>query len=118
MPEIFPHTCVRCGMCCLVETCLIGQTFFDINKLDPCPALRFEEDGSASCDLYVHEGLPATELGIGVGCCIAARVRTRDGKLLDFASLPMLLKRMLARRMRREGRRDETGKPIQLANVG
>lgn len=84
----FSNKCCQCGMCCLSETCPIGQKYFSIDKKGPCPGLRFEKE-KAFCSLaevFNHE-----VLGIGKGCCIKAQAY-RDGEVYDFASLPDFLK--------------------------
>lgn len=78
----FPYPCVRCGFCCMSETCLIGQKVYGVFKTGVrCPGLSFE-NGIASCALVKFNLVP-----IGDGCCIAARV-FRDGVEYDFAALP------------------------------
>uniref|UniRef100_A0A6M3JMR8 Uncharacterized protein n=1 Tax=viral metagenome TaxID=1070528 RepID=A0A6M3JMR8_9ZZZZ len=76
----FPNKCTRCGACCLFETCIIGKEVFKIKGKDIiCPALTFEDNGEASCQLAIVEEL----VPIGDGCCISARVY-KHGKKLSF----------------------------------
>lgn len=84
----FTNPCTRCGMCCISETCKIGQDFYSIGKHTRCPALSFD-DRIASC-AFAEIGLMP---GIGVGCCMSARV-VKDGVTYDFASMPSRLKQI------------------------
>jgi hypothetical protein len=38
--------CNHCGLCCLMETCPVGQRFFDIPGKTHCPALLWTKEGS------------------------------------------------------------------------
>lgn len=42
-----PHgaPCMRCGLCCMATLCRIGEHVFR-QKQGPCPALRFDAQGS------------------------------------------------------------------------
>lgn len=82
----FTNPCTRCGMCCISETCPVAQDFYKISKHTKCPALSFN-GRIASCAFAEINLLP----GVGVGCCIKARV-LKDGKEYDFASMPARLK--------------------------
>jgi hypothetical protein len=65
-------------------------------KNKACPALKFDEDGTASCGLYL-ETIPKdpllskmleTALGFGEGCCTSAKaVNLALKSSFDFASL-------------------------------
>ena len=92
----FPHRCVRCGACCLMETCPAGQMFWHIPKDRGCPSLYFSGD-EALCGLVEFGKVP-----VGDGCCLKARVYAH-GVEYDFASLPKDMK-ILASRGLREGR--------------
>jgi len=82
----YPNKCVRCGFCCLSETCPIGMDVYGIGKHETkCPALRFEKN-KATCLLAVANLVPT-----GDGCCILARA-IKDGVQYDFASLSKELK--------------------------
>lgn len=83
----YPHPCNQCGFCCLVEACPVAQMAFKIGKHDRCPALRWE-GVAARCGIVVDFPQHAEAMGMGAGCCIAARVLDRGGAMHDFASLP------------------------------
>jgi hypothetical protein len=85
METIYPNKCCQCGMCCLSETCPIGQTIHQIAKTAPCPSLYFFND-IAYCALAERGLVP-----VGDGCCIKARAY-KDGVEFDYASLPDDLK--------------------------
>lgn len=94
MSAEYPNPCCRCGLCCLAETCPIGQIAHRITKQDRCPSLHF--DGSqASCAL-AEKLVP-----IGDGCCIKARAY-KDGIEYNFADLPDHLKIQVVSDMRRK----------------
>lgn len=93
MSAEYPNKCCRCGLCCLAETCPVGQATFNIAKNDHCPALSFEIDGTATCKLVAYNLVP-----IGDGCCIKARAY-KDGVEYNFADLPSELKRRAVKEM-------------------
>ncbi len=87
----FPNECCRCGFCCIVETCPVAQFMYNIDKAYPCPELDYDpETMVATCRLNGK-----TNVGVGTGCCMAARC-FRDGIQYDFASLPPELKKNVA----------------------
>jgi hypothetical protein len=90
MPD-FPFPCCRCGYCCLHESCPVAQIAFEIDKADPCPALRFD-GGGAVCLLALED---PEVIGVGLGCCIKATCY-KDGVAHDFAALPPALKHHVA----------------------
>ena len=90
----FPNECCRCGVCCLAETCIIGQHYYKVKKFDICPGLKFE-DQMSSC--RISHLVP-----LGDGCCLKARA-FRHGVQYDFASLPDRLKREAAMQKRKGG---------------
>lgn len=94
MSAEYPNKCCRCGLCCLAETCPIGQTMHQIGKHDRCPSLSFW-NGQASCALAERGLVP-----IGDGCCIKARAY-KDGVEYKFAALPDELKYQAVKDMRR-----------------
>ena len=81
----FPYECCRCGMCCLAETCPIGQAFYSIEKYSACPGLSFNGE-QASCALV-------NMIPTGEGCCIKARAY-KDGVEYDFSALSDRFKRL------------------------
>lgn len=94
----FPNKCTRCGACCLFETCIIGKEVFKIKGKDIiCPALTFEDNGEASCQLAIVEEL----VPIGDGCCISARVY-KHGKKTQFSDLPKEIKFAIVDSMRKK----------------
>ena len=93
----YPHPCIRCGLCCAVETCPSGQAYYGISKDDPCPSFTFNSEGKANCALADLNLVP-----IGDGCCMLARCLCGDVEV-DFAGLPEKVKMDVAQRMR-EGR--------------
>lgn len=95
---IFNNPCCRCGFCCLSEICPVGQTFYGIEKEDPCPALEFNGT-EAICNL--SKVLSKDILGIGKGCCIKARV-FKNGVQYDFSQLPENLKKITVTHLRKE----------------
>ena len=97
----YPNKCVRCGFCCLAETCPTGMDVYGIDKHTKCPALRFERNNTATC-LLVHAKL----VPIGDGCCIKARA-FKDGQVYDFAGLPRKLKKNVVQSVREGGYRRE-----------
>jgi hypothetical protein len=80
----------------LHESCPVAQIAFEIDKADPCPALRFE--GGAVCLLALEE---PELIGVGVGCCMKATCY-REGRAYDFAALPPELKKHVAAMKARE----------------
>lgn len=93
MSAEYPNKCCRCGLCCLAETCPVGQATFKIAKHDHCPALTFDIEGTAKCELVAYNLVP-----IGDGCCIKARAY-KDGVEYNFADLPEHLKRRAVKDM-------------------
>ena len=92
----FPNECIRCGACCLFETCPIGKEVFSIKDNDIiCPALSFTELGIASCDFA------GNVVSIGDGCCISARV-CKENIQVQFASLPKDFKFAVVDHMRKK----------------
>lgn len=101
--KFFLYPCVRCGTCCLMETCPNGMLIYGVPKHARCPGLKFTGD-QAECDavrVCKEAGLPGVEkgFGIGVGCCMKGRV-FKDGKKYDIASLPTETKVRVARQLR------------------
>jgi hypothetical protein len=94
MSAEYPDPCCRCGMCCLAETCPIGQLVYRIKKDDKCPALTFN-DNIAHCNLVEFGLVP-----VGEGCCIKARAY-RNGIEYDFSELPVDIKYRAVKDMRR-----------------
>lgn len=92
MSAEYPNKCCRCGLCCLAETCPIGQEFHGIEKKQSCPSLSFDGE-QAECKL-------AGLVPIGDGCCIKARAY-KDGVEYNFADLPDELKYRAVRDMRK-----------------
>jgi hypothetical protein len=93
----FQNPCCRCGFCCIVETCPVAQFMYNIDKNYPCPELDYDpETMEATCNLNGK-----ADVGIGTGCCMAARC-FKDGIEYDFASLDWMLKRVLAYNHREE----------------
>jgi len=82
----YPKKCCRCGMCCLAETCPIGQTIHRIGKYNLCPSLGFDDGGIAHCALAERGLVP-----VGDGCCLKARA-FKDGVQYNYAELPDELK--------------------------
>ena len=105
----YPNPCVRCGFCCLSETCPAGKKIFGTDWYEPCIGLRFNGD-EAECVLVVEtiksklslkkKAILMEMMGIGKGCCIKARAY-KDGVEYDFASLPAELKYSVVRGMRK-----------------
>lgn len=104
MPE-YPNECVRCGFCCLAETCPVGQSIYEVGKYQRCPSLKFDGDVAVCGVMEILDdwGIPKADaertMGIGAGCCIAARC-FKDGVQYDFASLPKEVKIHVVRGMR------------------
>lgn len=92
----FKNKCCRCGMCCLAETCPIGQTIYQVGKYNPCPGLTFHQS-IASCAAAERGLVP-----VGDGCCIKARAY-KDGVEYNFADLPDELKFRAVNDMRKHG---------------
>lgn len=107
----YPNECVRCGFCCLIQTCSVGQRIYDGEKNRRCPAVQFDGDVATCHVLAILEDwkIPPFDIkevmGIGKGCCIKATAY-REGKSWDFASLPEEAKIMVARKMRLLARKD------------
>ena len=108
MSEKYPNPCCRCGFCCLSGTCPVAMRSFNINKDDPCPALRFKNH-IAYCDLigYFVEKVGMDRkavniiMGIGQGCCIKSTAIKNEVEY-DFASLPKEIKIKVAQSIRRK----------------
>jgi len=103
----FPNPCVRCGCCCLMQVCPVGQQIFKVGKNQRCPGLHFDGD-VAQCDLvrlWEEWKIPADDakkvMGIGSGCCISARLFA-GGERFYFAELPPDKKIHYVRQMRKE----------------
>ena len=82
----------------------MGVKVYDIEKHDPCPALKFEGE-VATCILAT---LLISPIPVGEGCCIKARAY-KNGVEYDFASLPPELKRRAAQDRRKYDRIDCEG---------
>lgn len=95
----YPNPCCRCGFCCLSETCPIGQGFYSVGKYDLCPGLSFKGDKAICALIKSAPDLGKAYLGKDTGCCIKARA-FKDGVQYDFASLPVKLKRAVARNLK------------------
>ena len=66
----------------MVETCPAGRSTFKVAKNTPCPAFEYNvESMTATCTIAKD-----VFIGIGAGCCMAARCY-KDGVEYDFASL-------------------------------
>lgn len=104
MSATYPHPCSHCGLCCINETCPIGQHHHGITKLMPCPSLQMTPDGS-SCALVKVYG--PKMMGSGAGCCIKAVAVGGDGVLYDFAALPPQTKSALAGNVWRQKQEQE-----------
>ena len=71
----FNEPCNRCGLCCSLFLCPVGEIAF-IGASSPCPALKISPDKKSTyCELFVAESVFDLEskilseaLGIGVGC--------------------------------------------------
>ncbi len=98
----YPNPCTQCGFCCVSDTCPVGQDFYRVGKYDPCHGLTF--DGPvAFCRLSLI--IPPQIRGIGLGCCILARV-IKNGVTYDFASLPPAFKQIAVAQVRRQKLRE------------
>jgi hypothetical protein len=93
--EKFPHTCCRCGYCCLSETCPVGQMVYGVGKHETCPGLFFNID-AAVCQIAAQGSREKKLVGVGSGCCIKARA-IRDGVTYDFAALAPEMKRSIVK---------------------
>jgi len=66
-------------------------------KRQPCPGLKFNDEGIATCKLVdaakgtEQEGMVMEAFGIGAGCCIKARY-FKDGIVYNYAALPPRIK--------------------------
>ena len=90
----YPNPCVRCGMCCLAESCPASGKV----KKGRCEHLFFE-GGQAVCGLVAADPGRAEDFGVGAGCCLKARARnSATGIEVDFAGLPGETKIQLAQR--------------------
>ena len=72
--------CNRCGVCCLITLCDLGQHVFG-HKLGPCPALRQPPGGDAVCGLTVEPEAFAPRRAM-----IAGKATLRDAALVLIAS--------------------------------
>jgi hypothetical protein len=63
-----PHgaACTRCGGCCMVTVCPLGQFVFK-REVGPCPALSFNAEGSVC-------GLVADPMRFAIGATLASGV--------------------------------------------
>lgn len=105
----YPHPCVRCGMCCLAQSCPMGILAGASPVKERCKFLSFKWD-TAVCSLLEKEPHREEEFGIGTGCCIkASAVNQTTGFTVDFASLPGVFKIEIVRRL--EGRLAQQEKP-------
>lgn len=85
----YPHSCCRCGFCCLTEQCPISIKMF--GKKNLCPSLSFTGT-EAAC------GLPEL-VPFGDGCCMLARCYSR-GQCYLFASLKKEIKISIAQSLK------------------
>jgi len=81
----YPNKCCRCGFCCIVTVCPIGEAVYG-EDIERCPALSFDKSQTAFCELTKKNLIP-----IGDGCCISAKA-FKDGKQYDYASLSKEIK--------------------------
>jgi hypothetical protein len=75
----YMEACNRCGICCALEVCSIGQLAYP-GAAAPCPGLKLEPDGKATyCEVIrceIEHGMPPllqVAMGVGIGCTM------RDG---------------------------------------
>lgn len=95
----YPNPCVRCGMCCLAESCPAAGPVVK----GRCRHLSFDGD-TALCALIEADPGRAGEFGVGTGCCIKARaINSATGITVDFASLPGETKVGIVQRMVERG---------------
>lgn len=94
----YPNPCVRCGLCCIAETCPIGQKIYNVHKYDPCPGLGW--DGNLAICKLVNENTKEV-VGVGAGCCIKARAY-KNGIEYDFASLSKEAKLLAVKEIRKK----------------
>jgi hypothetical protein len=59
--------CNGCGVCCLAQTCWVGQSVFEIGEHDRCPALAWV-GGKFRCRVIEMSPFMAFRLGAGIGC--------------------------------------------------
>ena len=84
MKTRYPNPCVRCGMCCLAESCPAAGPVIK----GRCGHLSFE-GRAAVCGLVESSPGRKADFGVGVGCCIKARaINSATGLAVDFAGLP------------------------------
>lgn len=69
-----PHgsPCTRCGLCCMATLCELGRHVYG-REVGPCPALKIDGQGAASCGLTESATLSldraaAIIIGAGLGC--------------------------------------------------
>lgn len=106
MRQTFPYKCARCGMCCIVNTCVHAKQRGCSEA--PCKFLRMDARG-ATCELFITLTKNASNtqgqvgysdvaeaFGIEAGCCISAKAVDKLGTEHDFAALPPKTKRSLA----------------------
>lgn len=53
-----PHgePCTRCGLCCIMQLCDLGQRLFG-KKQGPCPALHYDENDNSVCGVVFNPQL-------------------------------------------------------------
>lgn len=89
--KTYENQCCNCGFCCIMENCPIAMKKFNIPKFGvKCPALIFNHLMQSSCQLAAT-AFTRHMLGIGVGCCIKARVFMK-GEEKNFAACNEALK--------------------------
>lgn len=126
----YPYDCARCGMCCVHEPCPIAKSHGVTQA--PCSYLQRESVGEnpTTCRLFQDMTRSAEELGsagfkelirrmfgVGVGCCIRARV-VIWGQEVDFSSLNMDFKRMIANKVQSGEVRNLDGRLMQSKQGG
>lgn len=97
----YPHDCVRCGICCLIQACPAERTVYGPREAGgQCPALAFKGVQSCCALMLAMTSEDAQRImGAGAGCCIKGQVMIGNG-LHDLASLPTDIKQTLASRIR------------------
>ena len=94
MMREYLNPCVRCGMCCLAESCPVSGSVVK----GRCRHLSFEGE-TAVCGLIEADPGRKAAFGVGTGCCIKARaINSASGFTVDFASLPGDLKIAIVQR--------------------
>jgi hypothetical protein len=63
-----PHgeACNRCGLCCMMTLCPLGQHVFR-RVMGPCPALEMDPSGVSSCGLVADPGAHALAHTLAAG---------------------------------------------------